>query len=309
MLGETYEILEKQAAPPEQFNAAIREALTEHPYAAIVHAFACRSAHLLSDPRFDDLIRRAAIRTNSRSRLHNYVFSSRQTPGEALAEKETPAEKTIAEKPPVAKPAEDDLDRLFLAEALSAGVALELLKDVAPTPETTSSTEVVSESAATGTTEMVPTTEQGDGEKEHVAEQEETILYPEKKRLTEWITLLQEGGDIPAGEPTHESKAGPVSQPPPPKKSRLEMIDHFIQNEDHLVPKRAEFFSPGRAAKESLVDRDDIVTETLAKIYTAQGNYSKALATYEKLSLLHPEKSAYFAALIQQIKTEKLNKS
>lgn len=44
-------------------------------------------------------------------------------------------------------------------------------------------------------------------------------------------------------------------------------------------------------------------TETLAKIYFEQGFYKRAVDVYAKLILLYPEKSAYFAALAQEIKT------
>ncbi|MCL2097315.1 MAG: hypothetical protein FWH23_00960 [Bacteroidales bacterium] len=52
---------------------------------------------------------------------------------------------------------------------------------------------------------------------------------------------------------------------------------------------------------------EDIVTETLAKIYESQGLVSLAQATYEKLSLLEPKKSAYFAARIQNLKFKSNN--
>lgn len=43
-------------------------------------------------------------------------------------------------------------------------------------------------------------------------------------------------------------------------------------------------------------------TETLAKIYTQQGFYDRAIEVYEKLILLYPEKNTYFAALIEELK-------
>ena len=43
-------------------------------------------------------------------------------------------------------------------------------------------------------------------------------------------------------------------------------------------------------------------TETLARIYAEQELYDRANEVYEKLILLYPEKSAYFAALKNDIK-------
>ena len=47
-------------------------------------------------------------------------------------------------------------------------------------------------------------------------------------------------------------------------------------------------------------------SETLARIYADQGLYDRAIAVYEKLILLYPEKSAYFAALIDKLNQTKL---
>jgi tetratricopeptide (TPR) repeat protein len=45
----------------------------------------------------------------------------------------------------------------------------------------------------------------------------------------------------------------------------------------------------------------DLFTETLAQIYAEQGYYEQAKSIYSKLILAYPEKSAYFAALIQKL--------
>lgn len=55
-------------------------------------------------------------------------------------------------------------------------------------------------------------------------------------------------------------------------------------------------------ARKSLIADDRLVSETYARILVMQGKYSKAIDMYQRLSLLKPQKSDYFAALIDQIK-------
>ena len=49
---------------------------------------------------------------------------------------------------------------------------------------------------------------------------------------------------------------------------------------------------------------NDFCTETLAQIYVQQGYYDQAKFIYSKLSLRYPEKSVYFAALIEKLDSE-----
>jgi hypothetical protein len=54
-------------------------------------------------------------------------------------------------------------------------------------------------------------------------------------------------------------------------------------------------------AENSLQNRD-VVTETMAEVWDKQGNTEKAIDIYNKLSLLDPSKSPYFAAKIEELK-------
>jgi hypothetical protein len=55
-----------------------------------------------------------------------------------------------------------------------------------------------------------------------------------------------------------------------------------------------------KKARQSLQE-GEIVTETMADVWLKQGNFSEAVKIYQKLILIHPEKSHYFAALIKQV--------
>jgi len=96
----------------------------------------------------------------------------------------------------------------------------------------------------------------------------------------------------------------PAAEVSLPRKSKIEIIDQFIEKAPRITRSRNDFFNPHDYARNSTIDKEDIVSETLASIYYAQGNIEKAIKIYEKLSLRYPEKSSYFAALIEKIKTD-----
>lgn len=56
-----------------------------------------------------------------------------------------------------------------------------------------------------------------------------------------------------------------------------------------------------KMAETSINDRE-VVTEAMAEVWEKQGNKAKATEIYQKLSLLNPAKSSYFAAKIEQLK-------
>lgn len=92
------------------------------------------------------------------------------------------------------------------------------------------------------------------------------------------------------------------TDPPRPKVPSRDLIDKFIREEPRITPSKSTFYSPANMAKKSVVEPEDLITETLANIYAQQGNFQKAIHFYEKLSLKFPEKSRYFAALIVELK-------
>ncbi|MGN8058845.1 hypothetical protein ACTJKN_21340 [Pedobacter sp. 22163] len=80
-----------------------------------------------------------------------------------------------------------------------------------------------------------------------------------------------------------------------------EIIERFLKEDPTIKPPKPEQIDNENKAKKSAEDNYDLVSETLAKIYIEQMLYHKAIDTYKKLSLKYPEKSRYFADLIQSI--------
>jgi hypothetical protein len=52
------------------------------------------------------------------------------------------------------------------------------------------------------------------------------------------------------------------------------------------------------------VQEKDVITEAMAAVLEKQGKYQKAIDILGKLMLLHPEKSAFFAAQIENLKAK-----
>jgi len=107
---------------------------------------------------------------------------------------------------------------------------------------------------------------------------------------------------------SEETDAG-QTEPKPARKeiineksaARNELVDRFIREEPRISAPKHEFFNPEEIARQSSNLPEDLVSETLARIYEQQGLTSMAIKIYEKLMLLIPEKSSYFAARINEI--------
>jgi len=87
--------------------------------------------------------------------------------------------------------------------------------------------------------------------------------------------------------------------------SKIDIIDNFIKNSPKIsIDKK---YIPTSEFKIDTNLKDDLITETLAKIYISQEKYNKAIKAYKILSLKYPKKSSFFADQIEKIKNLKKN--
>jgi hypothetical protein len=80
----------------------------------------------------------------------------------------------------------------------------------------------------------------------------------------------------------------------------LKVMRRLPQKEREIVPDRVAEQTIQSFAAHS-IEGKEVVTETMAEVLAMQGMRERARIVYEKLSLLNPDKSAYFATKIEQL--------
>ena len=144
--------------------------------------------------------------------------------------------------------------------------------------------------------EVVP--EKEDEETEETKETDLQLGKPlpftkkEKHSFTEWLQLTSKGEEP---ENSQEDVMEELE-----RKKKFELLDKFIANNPKIVPKEN---NPKVNIKESTkINQNELMTETLAKVYLEQKKYKKAIQAFKILSLKYPEKSGFFADQIQAVK-------
>ncbi len=114
----------------------------------------------------------------------------------------------------------------------------------------------------------------------------------EKHSFTEWLQLTSKTSEQEPEEDVMEELE---------KKKKFDLLDKFIENNPKIVPK--ENANPKIDIKASTkFNKDELMTETLAKVYLEQKKYKKAIQAFKILSLKYPEKSGFFADQIRAVK-------
>lgn len=296
---------------PETLNcdktSELQELTRDFPWFQSAQILLCRNLKVCENMGFEEQLRLTAAYAGDRVRLHQLIMETAQVavkeeiPAQekegnfpvqetqeinevSTKQEEKPKENVFieetfsSEKPENGHPEEDLLNKQILSHAISNS---NLLGDVESEEEIPEHIHL----------KKIPSTEGKEGEfiPEEVVEAEENDEAAEsfdktsKHSFSEWLHHFE----YPKEE---KEKEFPIDE----------------TRKDLLLPNqtKATFYNPTEMAKLSVKEDDDLITETLAKIYAQQGNIEKAIKSYKKLSLKYPEKKVYFASQILELEKQ-----
>jgi hypothetical protein len=287
-----------------------KELIDLYPYASTFSILYLKSLSNSRDIRLDNELEKFAFRINDRSVLYKLIHSQ---PAEQILDEEQIAE--IISKEQIEK----SIDTI---EKLEEGEIKVISESIESEPE-----EIVDIQETETIEEEEQVVEQDELDKlitsaalasTYVEKELESL--PEIKKEVEITQKIEEEEKTETIQVTISVKENSIESNSPKSfmdwlKASSNSIQEETEEEDQEERKpeyytfekpKKEFFSPSKKAKESLDENKMPVSETLAKIFALQGNFSKAIYVYEQLILIFPEKKPFFATQIKNLK-KKLN--
>lgn len=137
---------------------------------------------------------------------------------------------------------------------------------------------------------MAQTQNEAFSEEQPEAKQPKALNFPDMPSFSVWISRFNP-------QPLNEV----LTRKAPDTKINFEQKLVEIPEEEPTAVETVDL-TPQKLAEKSVTESKSILSETLAKLYVAQGYVDKAIDMYQRLSLAFPDKSTYFAGEIDKLK-------
>jgi len=134
-------------------------------------------------------------------------------------------------------------------------------------------------------------------------------IAPDRRRFRAFISGKDSGSISPGGHIVSGVSDGEyldrdaVTGGKVKKLAQQKIIDRFLEKQPRIEGKK-EGLPEGDMSPESVAYDPSLASETLAEVFLKQGKTARAISIYQKLSLMFPKKSSYFAKKIESIQKE-----
>ena len=277
----------------------LEDVLEEYPYFQTARALHLKGLRNLNSFKYNNALKKTAAYTTDRDVLFDFITSkdflqntiadtiSGKTPRSNKVEKAQEEKISDTEEPVVM--IDDSQDRPLPQDLSDADHILDPQLFISKDPEIDKALKA----------------ERKKAEKELEIGQPLPFTKQEKHSFSEWLQLasskkIERNQEQAVKNESQEEEVDFPLEKEVIKKKKFELIDRFIENNPKIAP--ASSTTKRINIKESIkLDKNELMTETLAKVYLEQKKYKKAMQAYKILSLKYPEKSGFFADRIKAV--------
>ena len=257
--------------------------LEEYPYFQAARALHLKGLKNLDSYKYNAALKLTAAHTTDREILFEYITSNTFHQNH-IANTIIGRETELIEKETISEEVTPNPDAAIILGA----------SDESPLPQNIEQAEKILDPALFDDSDQQPEvseTKQGLEEQLEIGKPLE-FNNNEKYSFSKWLQLTQK---------TPVQRTSSSTKKSLDKKQKFELLDKFIEGNPKIVPKKETEIKID--IKDSIkMDRTELMTETLARVYLEQKKYKKAIQAYKILRLKYPEKSRFFADRINAVK-------